>query len=234
VPQCQTHRLSDFSSQIFQSYIVSSTINAQRISHGFSQAHYHPAFPLMDSRQQELKAFHPVCRLQALQYVLLIFSIRRHLTPHPVSPRRSSRPSNYSPAVSLPLPSAFVSLCSTVADAWSLTLHHTRLHQSVALYFLQRLKARFPAAGLNDSLHACLKDYLRRHLFLHSLPTWAPSIHPPAVSLPSRHCSLLRRCRHIYCSKPWCIVGQGVFALREINQMARAICSYLEWQLDVA
>jgi hypothetical protein len=29
------------------------------------------------------------------------------------------------------------------------------------------------------------------------------------------------------------IVGQGMFALREINQIEREMCSYLEWQLNV-
>ena len=36
-----------------------------------------------------------------------------------------------------------------------------------------------------------------------------------------------------YSNKSWCIVGQGTFALREINQMEREMCSYLEWQLNV-
>jgi hypothetical protein len=37
-----------------------------------------------------------------------------------------------------------------------------------------------------------------------------------------------------YSNKSWSIVGQGMFALREINQMEREMCSYLEWQLKVA
>src|SRR5260221_310874 len=36
-----------------------------------------------------------------------------------------------------------------------------------------------------------------------------------------------------YSNKSWCIVGQGMFALWEINQMEREMCSYLEWQLSV-
>ena len=34
-------------------------------------------------------------------------------------------------------------------------------------------------------------------------------------------------------NKSWCIVGQGMFALREINHMERERRSYLEWQLNV-
>jgi hypothetical protein len=40
-------------------------------------------------------------------------------------------------------------------------------------------------------------------------------------------------CDDTYSNKSWCIVGQGMFALREINQMEREMCSYLEWQLNV-
>jgi hypothetical protein len=40
-------------------------------------------------------------------------------------------------------------------------------------------------------------------------------------------------CDDTYSNKSWCIVGQGMFALRQINQMERGMCSYLEWQLNV-
>jgi hypothetical protein len=41
-------------------------------------------------------------------------------------------------------------------------------------------------------------------------------------------------CDDTYSNKSWCIVGQGMFALRQINQMEREMCSYLEWrQLNV-
>ena len=36
-------------------------------------------------------------------------------------------------------------------------------------------------------------------------------------------------CNDTYSNKSWCIVGQGMFTLREINQM----CTYLDWQLNV-
>jgi hypothetical protein len=40
-------------------------------------------------------------------------------------------------------------------------------------------------------------------------------------------------CDDTYSNKSWCIVGQGMFALREINQMECEMCSYLEWQLNI-
>ncbi|KAI0282721.1 hypothetical protein BC826DRAFT_1132822, partial [Russula brevipes] len=40
-------------------------------------------------------------------------------------------------------------------------------------------------------------------------------------------------CDDTYSNKSWCIVGQGMFALQEINQMEQEMCSYLEWQLNV-
>ena len=40
-------------------------------------------------------------------------------------------------------------------------------------------------------------------------------------------------CDDTYSNKSWCIVGQGMFTLHEINQMERKMWSYLEWQLNV-
>jgi hypothetical protein len=88
-------------------------------------------------------------------------------------------------------------------------LHRTRLHQSVtfaALYLLQRLKARFLAA----------KGSSGHRLFISAFMLASKII-----------------CDDTYSNKSWCIVGQGMFALREINQMEREMCSYLEWQLNV-
>jgi hypothetical protein len=88
-------------------------------------------------------------------------------------------------------------------------LHRTRLHASVtfaALYLLQRLKARFPAA----------KGSSGHRLFISAFMLASKII-----------------CDDTYSNKSWCIVGQGMFALREINQMEREMCSYLEWQLNV-
>ncbi|KAI0317126.1 hypothetical protein OF83DRAFT_1172242 [Amylostereum chailletii] len=88
-------------------------------------------------------------------------------------------------------------------------LHRTRLHVSVtfaALYLLQRLKARFPAA----------KGSSGHRLFISAFMLASKII-----------------CDDTYSNKSWCIVVQGMFALREINQMEREMCSYLEWQLNV-
>jgi hypothetical protein len=40
-------------------------------------------------------------------------------------------------------------------------------------------------------------------------------------------------CDDTYSNKSWGIVAQGMFSLREINQMEREMCSYLEWELTV-
>ena len=88
-------------------------------------------------------------------------------------------------------------------------LHRTRLHHSVtfaALYLLLRLKSRFPAAR-GSSGH---------RLFISAFMLASKVI-----------------CDDTYSNKSWSIVGQGMFALREINQMEREMCSYLEWQLNV-
>jgi hypothetical protein len=39
-------------------------------------------------------------------------------------------------------------------------------------------------------------------------------------------------CDDTYSNKSWCVVGQGMFSLKEINQMEREMCSYLEWKLN--
>ena len=36
-----------------------------------------------------------------------------------------------------------------------------------------------------------------------------------------------------YSNKSWSIVVQGMFSLREVNQMEREMCNYLEWELTV-
>ena len=40
-------------------------------------------------------------------------------------------------------------------------------------------------------------------------------------------------CDDTYSNESWCIVDQGIFALRETNEMEREMCSYLECQLNV-
>jgi hypothetical protein len=41
-------------------------------------------------------------------------------------------------------------------------------------------------------------------------------------------------CDDTYSNQSWCIVGQKMFALKEINQMEREMCGYLEWNLNVS
>ena len=40
-------------------------------------------------------------------------------------------------------------------------------------------------------------------------------------------------CNDNYSNKSWSIVGQGMFQLREINQMEHEMCQYLNWELNV-
>ncbi|OBZ69722.1 PHO85 cyclin-9 [Grifola frondosa] len=85
----------------------------------------------------------------------------------------------------------------------------TRLHTSVtfaALYLLQRLKARFPAARGSSGHRLFISAYMIASKVI---------------------------CDDTYSNKSWSIVGQGMFALREVNQMEREMCSYLEWQLNI-
>ncbi|KIM63970.1 hypothetical protein SCLCIDRAFT_1213783 [Scleroderma citrinum Foug A] len=88
-------------------------------------------------------------------------------------------------------------------------LHRTKLHPSVtfaALVLLQRLKARFPTAR-GSSGH---------RLFVSAFMLASKVI-----------------CDDTYSNKSWSIVAQGMFQLREINQMEREMCQYLEWELNV-
>lgn len=88
-------------------------------------------------------------------------------------------------------------------------LHRTRLPESVtyaSLFLLQRLKKRFPAA----------KGSSGHRLFISAFIVSSKVI-----------------CDDTYSNKSWTIVAQGLFQLREINQMEREMCSYLEWQLCV-
>ncbi|KIJ15514.1 hypothetical protein PAXINDRAFT_77274 [Paxillus involutus ATCC 200175] len=88
-------------------------------------------------------------------------------------------------------------------------LHRTKLHASVtfaALVLLQRLKARFPTAR-GSSGH---------RLFVSAFMLASKVI-----------------CDDTYSNKSWSIVAQGMFQLREINQMEREMCQYLEWELNV-
>lgn len=88
-------------------------------------------------------------------------------------------------------------------------LYRTKLPSSVtfaSLVLLQRLKARFPTAR-GSSGH---------RLFLSAFMIASKII-----------------CDDTYSNKSWSVVGQGIFQLREINQMEREMCTYLDWELNV-
>lgn len=88
-------------------------------------------------------------------------------------------------------------------------LHRTKLHSAVtfsALVLLQRLKARFPSARGSSG---------------HKLFITALMISSKVM------------CDDTYSNKSWCIAAQSMFTLREINQMEREMCQYLDWELTV-
>jgi len=89
-----------------------------------------------------------------------------------------------------------------LAHPTAYALHCTRLTSSVtfaALYLLQRLKIRFIAARSSSG----------HRLFISAFMIASKVI-----------------CDDTYSNKSWCIVGQGMFAPREINQMEWEMCSY--------
>jgi len=88
-------------------------------------------------------------------------------------------------------------------------LHRTRLASCVtfaALFLLQRLKNRFPAAR-GSSGH---------RLFISAFMIASKVV-----------------CDDTYSNKSWAVVGQSMFQLKEINQMEREMCGYLEWHLNI-
>ncbi|KAF8484103.1 hypothetical protein JB92DRAFT_1629761 [Gautieria morchelliformis] len=97
----------------------------------------------------------------------------------------------------------------TLAHFVAYALHRTRLHPSVtftALFLLSRLKSRFPAAR-GSSGH---------RLFISAFMIASKVV-----------------CDDTYSNKSWTVVGQGMFSLREINQMEREMCGYLDWILNI-
>ncbi|TFK33907.1 hypothetical protein BDQ12DRAFT_585610, partial [Crucibulum laeve] len=88
-------------------------------------------------------------------------------------------------------------------------LHRTKLHGSVtfaALMLLSRLKNRFPTVR-GSSGH---------RLFITAFMIASKVI-----------------CDDTYSNKSWRIVAQRMFTIREINQMERDMCYYLDWELVV-
>ncbi|KDN49921.1 hypothetical protein K437DRAFT_73894 [Tilletiaria anomala UBC 951] len=97
-----------------------------------------------------------------------------------------------------------------LAEFIAYAVHRTRLPLAVthqALFLLKRLKARFPAAR-GSSGH---------RLFI------------SALMLASK-----ASCDDTYSNKSWTIVGQGLFSLREVNQMERELFGYLGFKVNVS
>lgn len=96
-----------------------------------------------------------------------------------------------------------------LANFIAYAVYRTRVDSPVifaTLYLLHRLKARFPAAR-GSSGH---------RLFI------------SAVMIASKVI-----CDDTYSNKSWVIVGSGMFALRDLNQMEREMLSYLEWDINI-
>ncbi|KAG5342612.1 hypothetical protein C0989_012117 [Termitomyces sp. Mn162] len=88
-------------------------------------------------------------------------------------------------------------------------LHRTKLPSCVtfaSLILLQRLKARFPTARGSSGHRLWISAFMIASKVI---------------------------CDDTYSNKSWGIVAQGMFNLREINQMEREMCNYLEWELNV-
>ncbi|WVQ72590.1 hypothetical protein IAR50_002148 [Cryptococcus sp. DSM 104548] len=108
----------------------------------------------------------------------------------------------------IPSPTAPGAPTPTLAHFVAYALHRTRLPSVVtfaALLLLQRLKKRYPAAR-GSSGH---------RLFISAFMIASKII-----------------CDDTYSNQSWGIVAQKMFALKEINQMEREMCGYLEWNLN--
>lgn len=96
-----------------------------------------------------------------------------------------------------------------LAEFIAYALHRTRLPEEItfqALFLLRRLKYRFPAAR-GSSGH---------RLFISALMLASKS-----------------SCDDTYSNKSWTIVSQGLFSLREVNQMERELFGYLGYKVNV-
>lgn len=115
-----------------------------------------------------------------------------------------------STASSVPNPSSPTSRpAPRLSEFIAYALHRTRLPLAVthqALFLLKRLKSRFPAAR-GSSGH---------RLFISALMLASKST-----------------CDDTYSNKSWTIVGQGLFSLREVNQMERELFGYLGFKVNV-
>ncbi|GHJ89806.1 hypothetical protein NliqN6_6208 [Naganishia liquefaciens] len=98
----------------------------------------------------------------------------------------------------------------TLAHFIAYALYRTRLPHFVtlvALVYLQRLKHRYPSA----------KGSSGHRLFISAFMIASKVV-----------------CDDTYSNQSWCIVGQKMFALKEMNQMEREMCGYLNWQLNAS
>ncbi|WVO22212.1 uncharacterized protein IAS62_003542 [Cryptococcus decagattii] len=108
----------------------------------------------------------------------------------------------------VPAPSTPGAPTPALAHFVAYALHRTRLPSVVtfaALLLLQRLKRRYPAAR-GSSGH---------RLFISAFMIASKVI-----------------CDDTYSNQSWGIVAQKMFTLKEINQMEREMCGYLEWHLN--
>ncbi|KDQ17827.1 hypothetical protein BOTBODRAFT_29134 [Botryobasidium botryosum FD-172 SS1] len=97
----------------------------------------------------------------------------------------------------------------TLAQFIAHSLHRTHLYSSVTfatLFLLNCLKRCFPATRSSSG----------HRLFISAFMIASKII-----------------CDDTYSNKSWCVVVQGMFSLREINQMEREMRVYLEWVLTV-
>ncbi|KAJ7044310.1 hypothetical protein C8F04DRAFT_1070143 [Mycena alexandri] len=109
----------------------------------------------------------------------------------------------------LPYPPQSTHLHAKLPHFIAYAIHRTKLHSAVtyaALVLLQRVKARFPTA----------RGSCGHRLFISAFMIASKVI-----------------CDDTYSNKSWSIVAQGMFTLREINQMEREMCNYLDWELTV-
>jgi hypothetical protein len=115
---------------------------------------------------------------------------------------------------------------------WQLNVDATTL-PFAALYPLQRLKACFPLAKESSGHRLFISAFMptSKSLKARFPPAKGSSGHRLFISTFMPTSKLI--CDNMHSSKSLCIIGQGMFTLREINQMEREMCSYLEWQLNV-
>lgn len=110
----------------------------------------------------------------------------------------------------VPPPTTPATVQPTLAHFIAYALYRTRLPHFVtivALVYLQRLKARYPSA----------KGSSGHRLFISAFMIASKMV-----------------CDDTYSNQSWCIVGQKMFALKEMNQMEREMCGYLDWQLNAS